>query len=108
MTSETHATFESVKERLDEIVDAVADEGISLDDALDLYEEAVKLGMQASTMLEEGIANQDAESVQPEGGEEVAAVEGEPSDERGQEALGEAEASAEQAEQAQDAGSQLR
>ncbi|MEG0322924.1 MAG: exodeoxyribonuclease VII small subunit [Raoultibacter sp.] len=56
--NETNATFENVKTRLDEIVDAVNVDGISLDAALDLYEEAVKLGMQASTLLEEGIAAQ--------------------------------------------------
>lgn len=67
MASETNITFENVKERLDEIVDAVNDESISLDDALDLYEEAVKLGMQASTLLEEGLAQQDAE-VEADGG----------------------------------------
>lgn len=62
MASETNVTFESVKDRLDEIVDAVNDESISLDDALDLYEEAVRLGMQASTLLEEGIAAMDGET----------------------------------------------
>lgn len=75
MTNETDITFESVKERLDEIVDAVNDESISLDDALDLYEEAVKLGMQASTLLEEGIAQQDAESEASEDDGEIANVE---------------------------------
>lgn len=58
MANETNLSFEDVKTRLDEIVDAVGDESISLDAALDLYEEAVKLGMQASTLLEEGIAAQ--------------------------------------------------
>lgn len=47
--------FETVQARLDEIVKAVADEDIPLDDALDLYEEAVSLGMRASDLLEEGI-----------------------------------------------------
>ncbi len=47
--------FESVKLRLQEIADAVSDENISLDDALDLYEEAVSLGLQASDLLEVGI-----------------------------------------------------
>ena len=47
--------FESVKTRLDQIVAAVSDDDISLDDALDLYEEAVALGMRASDLLEEGI-----------------------------------------------------
>ena len=48
--------FESVKTRLAEIADAVEDEGLSLDAALDLYEEAVALGLQASDLLEIGIA----------------------------------------------------
>lgn len=64
MNEET--TFSSVKSRLDEIVEAVSDEGISLDEALDLYEEAVKLGMQASSLLEEGIAEQDTSATEGE------------------------------------------
>lgn len=47
--------FGEVKARLDEIVEAVSSEDISLDDALELYEEAVKLGMRASSLLEERI-----------------------------------------------------
>lgn len=47
--------FGKVKARLDEIVEAVSAEDISLDDALELYEEAVKLGMKASSLLEEKI-----------------------------------------------------
>lgn len=47
--------FEAVKSRLEEIARAVDDENLSLDDALDLYEEAVKLGLQASNLLEVGI-----------------------------------------------------
>lgn len=47
--------FASVKARLDEIVEAVSAQDISLDDALELYEEAVKLGMKASGLLEEKI-----------------------------------------------------
>lgn len=38
-------TFEGVHERLSQIVDEVSAEDISLDDALRLYEEAVKLGL---------------------------------------------------------------
>ena len=49
------ADFEAVKSRLAEIADAVDDESLSLDAALDLYEEAVTLGMQASDLLETGI-----------------------------------------------------
>ena len=47
--------FESVKTRLAEIADAVDDENLPLDDALDLYEEAVALGLKASDLLEVGI-----------------------------------------------------
>ena len=47
--------FNSVKERLDEIVEAVSTENIELEQALDLYEEAIKLGMKASSLLEEDI-----------------------------------------------------
>lgn len=47
--------FEAVRKRLEEIVREVDDDDISLDDALDLYEEAVKLGLQASSLLEVGI-----------------------------------------------------
>ena len=50
------ADFKSVKERLAEIADAVEDENLTLDDALDLYEEAVALGLQASDLLEVGIS----------------------------------------------------
>lgn len=55
--------FESVKTRLEEIAQAVADESLSLDDALDLYEEAVALGLKASDLLEVGI---DVETAEPE------------------------------------------
>lgn len=44
--------LKAVKARLDAIVDAVNDESIPLDDALELYEEAVKLGMKASEIME--------------------------------------------------------
>lgn len=52
--------FEAIKARLEEIVDAVNDDSIPLDDALDLYEEAVSLGMRVSEVLEEGITVDDA------------------------------------------------
>ena len=51
--------FEAVKERLEEIVRAVEDDEMPLDDALDLYEEAVKLGLQVSSLLESAIAVED-------------------------------------------------
>lgn len=47
--------FDAVKARLEEIADAVSNDDISLDQALDLFEEAVTLGMQASDLLEEGV-----------------------------------------------------
>ncbi len=48
-------TFEDVHERLSQIVDEVSAEGISLDDALKLYEEAVKLGLSACDLSEQDI-----------------------------------------------------
>lgn len=55
MENQNKESFNEVKTRLDEIVEAVSDEDISLDDALCLYEEAVKLGMRATSLLEEDI-----------------------------------------------------
>ena len=54
--------FETVQARLDQIVKAVADDDLPLDDALDLYEEAVALGMRASELLEDGIAVDDGDA----------------------------------------------
>lgn len=54
-STEQQDEFASVKARLEEIVRAVDDEDLPLDDALDLYEEAVKLGLKASSLLEVGI-----------------------------------------------------
>ena len=57
-----YETFEELKTRLDEIVEAVSDDSLPLDEALDLYEEAVSLGMRASDLLEAGIkVDEDAE-----------------------------------------------
>lgn len=68
-------SFESVKERLDEIVEAVNDEDMSLEAVLDLYEEAVSLGMQASSILEEniGIGKDGFVEAEEEGAEEAEA-----------------------------------
>ena len=55
MAYESYESFESVKKRLDQIVEAVSDEELPLDEALSLYEEAVGLGLRASDLLEEGI-----------------------------------------------------
>ena len=55
MEQQESADFSSVKTRLDEIADEIAQEGISLDDALALYEEAVKLGLAACDLSEADI-----------------------------------------------------
>ena len=56
MGAEDPTSFAEVKTRLDEIVQAVSDEALSLDDALALYEEAVSLGLKASDLIESNIA----------------------------------------------------
>lgn len=83
--SESYASFDAVRERLEAIVDEVNAEGITLDEALRLYEEAVKLGLQACDMSEEEAeavlaedeAAASAAAVEPvaEGAAEVAGVE---------------------------------
>ncbi len=47
--------FEAIKNRLEEILDLVGNDDLPLDDALDLYEEAIALGMRVSDAIEEGI-----------------------------------------------------
>ncbi|MDO4502712.1 MAG: exodeoxyribonuclease VII small subunit [Coriobacteriia bacterium] len=54
-------SYEQLKERLDQIVDAVSVDDLSLDEALDLYEEAVKLGMRASELIEQDTRPQSEE-----------------------------------------------
>lgn len=76
--------FGAVNERLKEIVEAVSNEDLPLDEALDLFEEAVALGTQASNLLEEDIAARNAAATQAEldatqaefGGEESGRSEG--------------------------------
>ena len=48
----TYDSYSRVKERLDEIATQVADETIPLDDALNLYDEAVSLALRASELIE--------------------------------------------------------
>lgn len=75
MTQSESQSFEEVKGRLDEIVEAVSDENIALDDALALYEEAVKLGLQASALLEENLeANNARYDEEQSGDQDEAAV----------------------------------
>lgn len=63
--------FEAIKTRLEEIVEAVSDESIPLDDALDLYEEAVELGMRVSDVLEDGIEVDEAALAGEDAGEQT-------------------------------------
>ncbi len=48
----TEQTFAGIRDRLEEIATSVRADDLSLDAALDLYDEAVKLGMKATEMLE--------------------------------------------------------
>ena len=47
-----YRTYDEVKERLDEIVNAVGSDDLPIKDALSLYEEAVLLGLAASDLIE--------------------------------------------------------
>ena len=51
--TDAYETYDDVRARLDEIVDEVNAEGVGLDDALALYEEAVKLGLLACDLSED-------------------------------------------------------
>ena len=55
------AGYAEAKQRLDEILEAVSDEGLPLDDALALYEEAVGLGMKVSGLIETDISEHEAQ-----------------------------------------------
>ncbi len=56
MGEQAPQSFEDIKLRLDQIVAAVSDEELPLEEALSLYEEAVGIGLAASRIVEEGIA----------------------------------------------------
>ena len=74
MSDSNAASYDQVRDRLDEIVEAVSAPGISLDEALALYEEAVKLGLSACDLSEEGaeeILEQDAANLTTKQGEQV-------------------------------------
>ena len=61
MSHDDARSFEDIKTRLGEIVSLVSDDSLPLDEALDLYEEAVGIGLQGSRIMEEGIAEKEAE-----------------------------------------------
>lgn len=80
--SNADTSFENIKQRLDQIVERVSEDDIDLDEALTLYEEAVKLGVAAcdasefDTESEEAEAeNIEAENAAPENPEAQAANE---------------------------------
>ena len=54
-------SFGTVTDRLSQIAEEMEDESMPLDDALDLLEEAVALGMQASSLLETDMNERDTE-----------------------------------------------
>ncbi len=55
MVEQQSDSFLKLKTRLDEIVEIVSDDSLPLEEALDLYEEAVDIGLEASRIMEEGI-----------------------------------------------------
>ena len=57
---ETASEFDVLKGRLDQIVEEIGSDGISLDDALTLYEEAVNIGLAACDVSESGIGADEA------------------------------------------------
>ena len=64
--------LKAVKSRLDQIVEAVSDDSIPLDEALSFYEEAVKLGMKASEIMEAdlvGASDEEGEDAPADAGE---------------------------------------
>jgi len=79
--------FASVKDRLDEIVEAVSSDDMELEQALDLYEEAIKLGMEASSLLEEDIIGTEEDEpnaeTEPTAEDEIEVQAGEESSEQG-------------------------
>ena len=99
MAGESYASFDQVKARLDEIVDAVGSSEMPLDEALSLYEEAVGLGLRASELLEENTEARDAE----DGAEDGADATGR---EAGAGAAGETEAAGPDAEASATAAAQ--
>lgn len=74
--SNADTNFENIKQRLDQIVERVSEDDIDLDEALTLYEEAVKLGVAACDASEFDTESEDAdenkseaESANPDGSE---------------------------------------
>ena len=73
--SENYTSYDDVSTRLNEILDEVNAEGVSLDEALALYEEAVQLGLRACDLSEEGaealLAAEEATATEADGAEDA-------------------------------------
>ncbi len=61
MDAKTEQTFAGIRDRLEEIATQVKGDDVPLDAALDLYDEAVKLGMKATELLESMDGEPDAQ-----------------------------------------------
>lgn len=90
MSDSNAASYDQVRDRLDEIVEAVSAPGISLDEALALYEEAVKLGLSACDLSEEGaeeLLEQDAANLTTEQANQAEATDNQDSPVEGEAAV---------------------
>ena len=61
MSDISTSSYEQINDRLKEIASLVGDDSIALDDALDLFEEAVRLGVRASALIEDDIVAHNAQ-----------------------------------------------
>lgn len=61
MEAGAEQTFSAIRDRLEEIATQVKGDDLPLDAALDLYDEAVKLGMKATELLESMDGDSDSE-----------------------------------------------
>lgn len=90
MSDSNAASYDQVRDRLDEIVEAVSAPGISLNEALALYEEAVKLGLSACDLSEEGaeeLLEQDAANLTTEQANQAEATDNQDSPAEGEAAV---------------------
>lgn len=69
-TASTQQDFSAVKQRLEFIADAVGNEDMPLEEALDLFEEAVALGMKVGDLLEIGLDDAEEAASAEEGAEQ--------------------------------------
>jgi len=77
VAGETYDTFDAVRGRLGAIADEVNAEGVSLDEAIALFDEAVKLALQACDMSEE---DAEAALAQDESSDDLAVPDDAPSE----------------------------